>query len=140
MIKNKNTNNKVCVLSDTDRKAVKVMSKENNNNKLVTDDVKDFAKYLKVKEEKGKYREVINLCKELQNKIEKLDEDDLLIESTFTNQTFLNDDNPIEDIKLHPRKIQYTIEAIANFHHLINKSLIDRNAPIFQKVRFSKYA
>ena len=30
MIKNKNTNNKVCVLSDTDRKAVKVMSKENN--------------------------------------------------------------------------------------------------------------
>ena len=124
MIKNKNTNNKVCVLSDTDRKAVKVMSKENNNNKLVTDDVKDFAKYLKVKEEKGKYREVINLCKELQNKIEKLDEDDLLIESTFANCTFLNDDNPIEDIKLNPRKIQYTIEAIAKFHHSINKSLI----------------
>jgi len=48
----------------------------------------------------------------------------LLIESTFANQTFLNDDNPIEDIKLYPRKIRYTIEAIANFHHSLNKSLI----------------
>lgn len=120
MIKNKNTNNKVCVLSDTDRKAVKVMIETKN----IIDFDKKLKIYFKVREEKEKYREVINLCKELQNKIEKLDEDDLLIESTFANQTFLNDDNPIEDIKLNPRKIQYTIEAIAKFHHSINKSLI----------------
>ena len=120
MIKNKNTNNKVCVLSDTDRKAVKVMIESKN----IIDFDKKFLKYIKVREDKEKYREVINLCKELKNKIEKLDEDDLLIESTFTNQTFLNDDNPIEDIKLYPRKIRYTIEAIANFHHSLNKSLI----------------
>jgi len=120
MIKNKNTNNKVCVLSDTDRKAVKVMIESKN----ITDFDKKLKIYFKVREEKEKYREVINLCKELKNKIEKLDEDDLLIESTFANQTFLNDDNPIEDIKLNPRKIQYTIEAIAKFHHSINKSLI----------------
>jgi len=120
MIKNKNTNNKVCVLSDTDRKAVKVMIETKN----IIDFDKKFLKYIKVREDKEKYREVINLCKELQNKIEKLDEDDLLIESTFANCTFLNDDNPIEDIKLNPRKIQYTIEAIAKFHHSINKSLI----------------
>jgi len=120
MIKNKNTNNKVCVLSDTDRKAVKVMIETKN----IIDFDKKFLKYIKVREDKEKYREVINLCKELKNKIEKLDEDDLLIESTFANQTFLNDDNPIEDIKLYPRKIRYTIEAIANFHHSLNKSLI----------------
>ena len=120
MIKNKNTNNKVCVLSDTDRKAVKVMIESKN----IIDFDKKLKIYFKVREEKEKYREVINLCKELKNKIEKLDEDDLLIESTFANQTFLNDDNPIEDIKLNPRKIQYTIEAIAKFHHSINKSLI----------------
>ena len=120
MIKNKNTNNKVCVLSDTDRKAVKVMIESKN----IIDFDKKFLKYIKVREDKEKYREVINLCKELKNKIEKLDEDDLLIESTFANQTFLNDDNPIEDIKLYPRKIRYTIEAIANFHHSLNKSLI----------------
>ena len=120
MIKNKNTNNKVCVLSDTDRKAVKVMIETKN----IIDFDKKLKIYFKVREEKEKYREVINLCKELQNKIEKLDEDDLLIESTFANQTFLNDDNPIEDIKLYPRKIRYTIEAIANFHHSLNKSLI----------------
>ena len=120
MIKNKNTNNKVCVLSDTDRKAVKVMIESKN----IIDFDKKFLKYIKVREDKEKYREVINLCKELQNKIEKLDEDDLLIESTFANCTFLNDDNPIEDIKLYPRKIRYTIEAIANFHHSLNKSLI----------------
>ena len=120
MIKNKNTNNKVCVLSDTDRKAVKVMIETKN----IIDFDKKFLKYIKVREDKEKYREVINLCKELQNKIEKLDEDDLLIESTFANQTFLNDDNPIEDIKLYPQKIRYTIEAIAKFHHSINKSLI----------------
>lgn len=120
MIKNKNTNNKVCVLSDTDRKAVKVMIESKN----IIDFDKKLKIYFKVREEKEKYREVINLCKELQNKIEKLDEDDLLIESTFANCTFLNDDNPIEDIKLNPRKIQYTIEAIANFHHSLNKSLI----------------
>jgi len=120
MIKNKNTNNKVCVLSDTDRKAVKVMIETKN----IIDFDKKFLKYIKVREDKEKYREVINLCKELKNKIEKLDEDDLLIESTFANCTFLNDDNPIEDIKLNPRKIQYTIEAIAKFHHSINKSLI----------------
>ena len=120
MIKNKNTNNKVCVLSDTDRKAVKVMIESKN----IIDFDKKLKIYFKVREEKEKYREVINLCKELQNKIEKLDEDDLLIESTFANQTFLNDDNPIEDIKLYPRKIRYTIEAIANFHHSLNKSLI----------------
>jgi len=120
MIKNKNTNNKVCVLSDTDRKAVKVMIESKN----IIDFDKKLKIYFKVREEKEKYREVINLCKELQNKIEKLDEDDLLIESTFANCTFLNDDNPIEDIKLNPRKIQYTIEAIAKFHHSINKSLI----------------
>ena len=119
MIKNKNTNNKVCVLSDTDRKAVKVMIESKN----IIDFDKKLKIYFKVREEKEKYREVINLCKELKNKIEKLDEDDLLIESTFTNQTFLNDDNPIEDIKLYPRKIRYTIEAIANFHHSLNKSL-----------------
>jgi len=123
MIKNKNTNNKVCVLSDTDRKAVKVMSKENNTTNVVELSWEDMKPYT-VQVEKEKYREVINLCKELQNKIEKLDEDDLLIESTFANCTFLNDDNPIEDIKLNPRKIQYTIEAIAKFHHSINKSLI----------------
>ena len=120
MIKNKNTNNKVCVLSDTDRKAVKVMIESKN----IIDFDKKLKIYFKVREEKEKYREVINLCKELQNKIEKLDEDDLLIESTFANCTFLNDDNPIEDIKLYPRKIRYTIEAIANFHHSLNKSLI----------------
>ena len=120
MIKNKNTNNKVCVLSDTDRKAVKVMIETKN----IIDFDKKFLKYIKVREDKEKYREVINLCKELKNKIEKLDEDDLLIESTFANCTFLNDDNPIEDIKLYPRKIRYTIEAIANFHHSLNKSLI----------------
>ena len=120
MIKNKNTNNKVCVLSDTDRKAVKVMIESKN----IIDFDKKFLKYIKVREDKEKYREVINLCKELKNKIEKLDEDDLLIQSTFANQTFLNDDNPIEDIKLYPRKIRYTIEAIANFHHSLNKSLI----------------
>jgi len=120
MIKNKNTNNKVCVLSDTDRKAVKVMIETKN----IIDFDKKFLKYIKVREDKEKYREVINLCKELKNKIEKLDEDDLLIESTFANQTFLNDDNPIEDIKLYPQKIRYTIEAIANFHHSLNKSLI----------------
>ena len=120
MIKNKNTNNKVCVLSDTDRKAVKVMIETKN----IIDFDKKFLKYIKVREDKEKYREVINLCKELKNKIEKLDEDGLLIESTFANQTFLNDDNPIEDIKLYPRKIRYTIEAIANFHHSLNKSLI----------------
>ena len=120
MIKNKNTNNKVCVLSDTDRKAVKVMIESKN----IIDFDKKFLKYIKVREDKEKYREVINLCKELKNKIEKLDEDDLLIESTFANQTFLNDDNPIEDIKLYPQKIRYTIEAIANFHHSLNKSLI----------------
>jgi len=120
MIKNKNTNNKVCVLSDTDRKAVKVMIESKN----IIDFDKKLKIYFKVREDKEKYREVINLCKELQNKIEKLDEDDLLIESTFANCTFLNDDNPIEDIKLNPRKIQYTIEAIAKFHHSINKSLI----------------
>jgi len=120
MIKNKNTNNKVCVLSDTDRKAVKVMIESKN----IIDFDKKLKIYFKVREEKEKYREVINLCKELKNKIEKLDEDGLLIESTFANQTFLNDDNPIEDIKLYPRKIRYTIEAIANFHHSLNKSLI----------------
>ena len=120
MIKNKNTNNKVCVLSDTDRKAVKVMIETKN----IIDFDKKFLKYIKVREDKEKYREVINLCKELKNKIEKLDEDGLLIESTFANQTFLNDDNPIEDIKLYPQKIRYTIEAIANFHHSLNKSLI----------------
>ena len=123
MIKNKNTNNKVCVLSDTDRKAVKVMSKENNTTNVVELSWEDMKPYT-VQVEKEKYREVINLCKELKNKIEKLDEDGLLIESTFANQTFLNDDNPIEDIKLYPRKIRYTIEAIANFHHSLNKSLI----------------
>lgn len=126
MIKNKNTNNKVCVLSDTDRKAVKVMIETKN----IIDFDKKFLKYIKVREDKEKYREVINLCKELQNKIEKLDEDDLLIESTFANQTFLNDDNPIEDIKLYPRKIRYTIEAIANFHHSLNKSLLDSESEV----------
>ena len=126
MIKNKNTNNKVCVLSDTDRKAVKVMIETKN----IIDFDKKFLKYIKVREDKEKYREVINLCKELKNKIEKLDEDDLLIESTFANQTFLNDDNPIEDIKLYPQKIRYTIEAIANFHHSLNKSLLDSESEV----------
>ena len=126
MIKNKNTNNKVCVLSDTDRKAVKVMIETKN----IIDFDKKFLKYIKVREDKEKYREVINLCKELQNKIEKLDEDDLLIESTFANCTFLNDDNPIEDIKLYPQKIRYTIEAIANFHHSLNKSLLDSESEV----------
>ena len=126
MIKNKNTNNKVCVLSDTDRKAVKVMIETKN----IIDFDKKFLKYIKVREDKEKYREVINLCKELQNKIEKLDEDGLLIESTFANQTFLNDDNPIEDIKLYPQKIRYTIEAIANFHHSLNKSLLDSESEV----------
>jgi len=118
MIKNKNTNNKVCVLSDTDRKADKVMSKENNANAI-----KEMKLY-RVKVEKEKYKKVLNLCKKLEDAIEELDEDDLLIESTFANQTFLNDDNPIEDIKLYPQKIRYTIEAIANFHHSLNKTLI----------------
>ena len=126
MIKNKNTNNKVCVLSDTDRKAVKVMIETKN----IIDFDKKFLKYIKVREDKEKYREVINLCKELKNKIEKLDEDGLLIESTFANQTFLNDDNPIEDIKLYPQKIRYTIEAIANFHHSLNKSLLDSESEV----------
>jgi hypothetical protein len=45
----------------------------------------------------------------------------LLIESTFA---YIKGEKPIEDIKLYPQKIQYTIESISKFHHSLNKSLI----------------